>query len=134
MNAFAENEEFELALEYRDKIEMLSRLGDRRITAMPRDVDADIWAFESNGLYAAASVLLTRGGIMQGSRNFSLDAGAGERGENFLSFLTQYYAAHELPHELVADEPFDEALFLGYAEKRAGRKVTITRPKFGIRR
>lgn len=134
MNAFAQNEEFELALEYRNKIEMLSRLGERRITAMPRDVDADVWAFESNGLYAAASVLLTRGGIMQGSRNFSLDAGAGERGENFLSFLTQYYAAHELPHELVADEPFDEALFLGYAEKKSGRRPTITRPKFGIRR
>lgn len=134
MNAFAQNEEFELALEYRNKIEMLSRLGERRITAMPRDVDADVWAFESNGLYAAASVLLTRGGIMQGSRNFSLDAGAGERGENFLSFLTQYYAAHELPHELVADEPFDEVLFLGYAEKKSGRRPTITRPKFGIRR
>ena len=26
MNAFAQNEEFELALEYRNKIEMLSRL------------------------------------------------------------------------------------------------------------
>ena len=134
MKAFAENEEFELALEYRDRIEMLSRLGERRITAMPRDVDADIWAFETNGLYAAASVLLTRGGIMQGSRNFSLDEGVGERGESFLSFLTQYYAAHELPHELVADEPFDEALFSGYAEKKSGRKITITRPKFGIRR
>ena len=134
MTAFAENEEFELAMEYRDRIEMLSRLGERRITAMPRDVDADIWAFEANGLYAAASVLLTRGGIMQGSRNFSLDDGAAERGESFLSFLTQYYSAHELPHELVADEPFDEALFQAYAEQRAGRKITITRPKFGIRR
>ena len=134
MKAFAENEEFELALEYRDRIEMLSRLGERRITAMPRDVDADIWAFETNGLYAAASVLITRGGIMQGSRNFSLDGGVGERGESFLSFLTQYYAAHELPHELVADEPFDEALFSSYAEKKSGRKITITRPKFGIRR
>ncbi len=134
MRAFAEREEFELAMEYRDRIEMLSRLGERRITAMPRDVDADIWAFETNGLYAAASVLLTRGGIMQGSRNFSLDEGAGERGESFLSFLTQYYAVHELPHELVADEPFDEQLFLDYAEKKAGRKVTLTRPKYGVRR
>ena len=134
MKAFAENEEFELALEYRDRIEMLTRLGERRITAMPRDVDADIWAFETNGLYAAASVLITRGGIMQGSRNFSLDGGVGERGESFLSFLTQYYAAHELPHELVADEPFDEALFSSYAEKKSGRKITITRPKFGVRR
>ena len=134
MRGFAEREEFELAMEYRDRIDMLSRLGEKRITAMPRDVDADIWSFETNGLYAAASVLLTRGGVMQGSRNFSLEEGAGERGESFLSFLTQYYSAHELPHELVCDEPFDEALFLRYAEERAGRKLTVTRPKFGIRR
>ena len=134
MASFAANEEFELALDYRNKIEMLSRLGERRITAMPRDVDADIWAFESNGLYAAASVVVTRGGIMQGGRNFSLSEGAGERAESFLSFLTQYYASHEPPHEIVADEPFDEALFTDYIRARAGRKIAITRPKFGIRR
>ncbi len=134
MNAFAENEEFELALEYRNKIEMLSRLGERRITAMPRDVDADIWAYASNGLYASISVLVTRGGIMQGSRSYSLDEGAGDRAESFLSFLTQYYAAHAFPHEIVLDEQIDDALFLSYAEERAGRKVELTRPKFGIRR
>ena len=134
MNAFAENEEFELALEYRNKIEMLSRLGERRITAMPRDVDADIWAYASNGLYASISVLVTRGGIMQGSRSYSLDEGAGDRAESFLSFLTQYYAAHAFPHEIVLDEQIDDALFLSYAEERAGRKVELTRPKFGTRR
>ena len=134
MNAFAENEEFELALEYRNKIEMLSRLGERRITAMPRDVDADIWAYASNGLYASISVLVTRGGIMQGSRSYSLDEGAGDRAESFLSFLTQYYAAHAFPHEIVLDEQIDDTLFLSYAEERAGRKVELTRPKFGTRR
>ena len=134
MEAFAANEEFELALEYRNKIEMLSRLGERRITAMPRDVDADIWAYATNGLYAAISVLVTRGGIMQGSRSFTLDEGAGEAGEGFLSFLTQYYAAHALPHEVVLEEPIDDALFLAYAEEKAGRRVELTRPKFGIRR
>ena len=134
MNAFAENEEFELALEYRDKIEMLSRLGERRITAMPRDVDADIWAYAANGLYAAITVLVTRGGVMQGSRTYALDEGAAERGESFLSFLTQYYAAHAVPHEIVLDEATDDALLIAYAEEKAGRKVELTRPKFGIRR
>ena len=44
MRAFADAEEFELAMEYREKIDMLSKLKLKRITAMPRDVDADIWA------------------------------------------------------------------------------------------
>ena len=134
MQKFAEEEEFELALELRKKIEMLSLLGERRITSMPREVDADIWAYRSNGLYAAVSVLVTRGGVMQGSRNFSLDEGAGAPGESFMSVLTQYYAAHELPHEIVLDEPVDDALFLSYAAGRTDRKVTLVRPKFGVRR
>ena len=89
MQKFAENEEFELALEYRDRIEMLSRLKLRRITAMPKDVEADIWARASNGIYGAICVLVTRRGIMQGSRTFPLEEGAGEGGESVLSFLTQ---------------------------------------------
>ncbi len=134
MVKFAEDEQFELALDYRNKIRMLEKLGERRITAMPKDVDADVWAYASNGLYAAVSLLMTRSGVMQGSVNFSLDEGAGERGESFTSFLTQYYSNKQIPHELILEEPFDDELFVAYAKKKEGRGVEITRPKFGIRR
>ncbi|MBR7185886.1 MAG: excinuclease ABC subunit UvrC [Clostridia bacterium] len=134
MQKFAEEEQFELALDYRNKIRMLAKLGERRITAMPKDVDADIWAYSSNGLYAAISLLVTRRGVMQGSLNFSLDEGAGERAESFTSFLTQYYANKPIPHELILEEPFDDALFTAYCKKKEGRGVEITRPKYGIRR
>ena len=132
MLRFAENEEFELALEYRDRIEMLSRLKLRRITAMPKDVEADIWARATNGIYGAICVLVTRRGIMQGSRTFPLEEGAGEGGESFLSFLTQYYSSHELPHELVTDEEMDDAnSFWSTRAKRRGRKAEIVRPRAG---
>ncbi len=134
MKKFAEAEEFELALEYRDRLRMLEKLKERRITAMPRDVDADIWAYASNGLYAAISLIVTRRGIMQGSLSFSLDEGAGERGEAFTSFLSQYYESKPIPHELVLEEPFDDELFVEYCKQKEGRGVEITRPKFGIRR
>ncbi len=134
MNFFAEREEFELALDYRNKIEMLKKLQLKRITAMPRDVDADVWAIESNGLYAAISVLITRKGIMQGGRNFSLEEGADERAESFLSFLIQYYTNHELPHEIITDEVFDETLLKEYAAQKSGRNLQIVHPKFGVKR
>lgn len=134
MTQFAEQEDFELAMEYRDKIQMIAHLRQKRITAMPKDVAADIWAHASNGLYAAISVLVTRSGIMQGSRNFPLEEGAGEDGEGFLSFLIQYYTTHELPHEIVTDEQFDDALFEEYARKKTGRKTEIVRPKLGVKR
>ncbi len=134
MEKFAEREEFELALEYRDRISMLSKLGLRRITAMPRDVEADIWAFFSNGLYAALSLLVVRCGIMQGSRNFSLEEGAGERGERFLSFLIQYYSSHAFPHEIVTDEELDEGLLRDYALQKSGRRAEIIHPRSGVKR
>ncbi len=134
MKELAENEEFELALDYRNKIRMLAKLGERRITSMPRDVDADIWAYASNGIYAALSLLVTRRGVMQGSANFSMDAGAGDDAESLTSFLTQYYTNNPIPHELVLETPFDDELFTAYCRKKEGRGVEITRPKFGIRR
>lgn len=134
MEKFAEDEEFELALDYRNKIEMLCRLGQHRITAMPKEVDADIWAISSNGLYAVVSVLVTRGGVMRGSRNFSLDAGAGERGEMLMSFLTQFYTSHEVPHEIITEEEIDDELLRAYCFRRTGRNLTVTRPKTGVKR
>lgn len=134
MARFAEEEQFELALDYRNKIAMLAKLKQRRITSMPRDVDADIWAMNSNGLYAAVSVFVTRRGVMQGGRNFSLEEGAGERGEAFMSFLTQYYASHELPHEIILDEEIDDELLKSYAFRKSGRNLEITRPKLGVKR
>ncbi len=134
MLRFAAGEEFELAMEYREKIAMLKKLQLKRITAMPRDVDADVWAFASNGLYHTASVLVTRGGMMQGSRSFSAEEGAGERSEAVLSILIQYYANHEFPHEIVLDEPIDDELLVSYSLRRGGRGVTILRPRSGVRR
>ncbi len=134
MAMFAENEEFELAMEYRDRIGMLKKLQLKRITSMPRDVDADIWAVASNGLYAVLSVLVTRKGVMQGNRNFPLEEGAGEEGESFLSFLIQYYTNHEFPHEIITDELFDDELFRDYAFEKTGKRPEIVRPKLGVRR
>ncbi len=134
MQRFAQEEQFELALEYRNRIAMLSALGKRRITAMPRDVDADIWAIASNGLYTSVSVLVTRGGLMQGSRNFPLEQGAGEREESFMSFLTQYYALRPFPHEIICGAELDDELLRVYAFRKNGRQLVITRPKTGVKR
>lgn len=134
MKQFADEEQFELALAARDKIAMLKRLGGRRITSMPRDVDADIWAISSNGLYAAVSLLVTRKGVMQGARTFSLEEGAGEGSEAFTSVLTQYYSAHEVPHELILSAEADDDLLTSYLREKREGNLTITRPKLGVKK
>ncbi len=134
MQQFAEEEQFELALATRDKIAMLKRLGGRRITSMPRDVDADVWAISSNGLYAAVSLLVTRKGIMQGARTFSLEEGAGEKREAFTSVLTQYYSAHEVPHEIILGADADDELIANYCKEKRDRNLFVTRPKMGVKK
>ncbi len=134
MKQFADEEQFELALAARDKIAMLKRLGGRRITSMPRDVDADIWAISSNGLYAAVSLLVTRKGVMQGARTFSLEEGAGEGSEAFTSVLTQYYSSHEVPHELILSAEADDDLLTSYLREKREGNLTITRPKLGVKK
>ncbi len=134
MNNFAAEEQFELALDLRDKIRMLSALKRRRITSMPKDVDADIWALATNGLYTAVSLLITRKGIMQGSRIFHADAGAADSAEELRSLATQYYSAHEVPHEIIMDEAADDALLSAFLREQAGRNVEIVHPKLGVKR
>ncbi len=134
MKQFADEEQFELALAGRDKIAMLKRLGGRRITSMPRDVDADIWAISSNGLYAAVSLLVTRKGVMQGARTFSLEEGAGEGSETFTSVLTQYYSSHEVPHELILSAEADDDLLTSFLREKREGNLTITRPKLGVKK
>lgn len=134
MKQFADEEQFELALAARDKIAMLKRLGSRRITSMPRDVDADIWAISSNGLYAAVSLLVTRKGVMQGARTFSLEEGAGEGSETFTSVLTQYYSSHEVPHELILSAEADDDLLTSFLREKREGNLTITRPKLGVKK
>ena len=70
---FAENEEFELAMDYREKLQMLTKLKQKRITSLNRALNADVIALKTNYLYSAVNVLVTRAGIMQGSSSFALE-------------------------------------------------------------
>jgi excinuclease ABC subunit C len=69
----AENENFELAIDYKNKLAMLTKLEAKRITSLSNFLDADIIAYDTNNLYSAASVLITRKGIMQGGNSYALD-------------------------------------------------------------
>ena len=100
MNAYAAAEEFELAIDCRNKLEMLSKIALKRITALNRDINADVIAYVSNKLYSAVNILITRRGIMQGASTFAVE-NASSDGEALTSFISQYYASDQLPDELI---------------------------------
>lgn len=133
MNAYAEAEEFELAIDCRNKLEMLSKIALKRITALNRDINADVIAYVSNKLYSAVNILITRRGIMQGASTFAVE-NASSDGEALTSFISQYYASHQLPDELIVQDFAESALLEEFFRQTYSKAVSVLTPKQGVRR
>ncbi|MBO5782533.1 MAG: excinuclease ABC subunit UvrC [Clostridia bacterium] len=131
---FAQKEEFEIAMNYREKLGMLSALKQKRLTALNRYINADIISLQSNGLYAAASVLVTRKGIMQGGKSYALEDASLEGKDALTAFLLQYYARHQLPEEIITEAYCEKALLEEYFLVAADKKVEITFAKQGVKK
>ena len=134
MLRFAENEEFELAMEYREKLQMLSKLKLKRITSLNRALNADVVALKTNFLYSAVNVLVTRSGIMQGGSNFALEDGSLSETDALTAFLIQYYTSHELPDQILVQDFCEKALLEGYFREHFQKKVEIIFPKQGVKK
>lgn len=134
MQRFAESEEFELAMEYREKLRMLSKLKEKRITAINRSLNADIIAFKTNYLYSSINVLVTRSGIMQGGHNFALEDGSFSETDALTGFILQYYSTHELPNEIITQEFCEKELLERYFLENFNKKLTVVCPKKGVKK
>ena len=129
----AENEAFELALDYKNKLSMLSKLEAKRITSINKALDADIIAYATNGLYSAVNLLITRKGIMQGGTSFALDEAHSSNAEALTSFITQYYSAHEPPAEIIVEEYAEKEFLESFFKDKLGKTVTVVAAKQGIK-
>ena len=134
MIRFAENEEFELAMNYREKLNMLSKLKLKRITSLNRALNADIIALRTNYIYSAVNVLVTRSGIMQGSTNFALEDSSLSESDALTTFIIQYYTHHELPDEIITEEYCEKGLLESYFKEKFDKKVEIILPKQAVKK
>lgn len=131
MISAAESENFELALDYKNKLSMLSKLEAKRITSLNKAIDADIIAYATNNLYSAVNVLVTRKGIMQGGSSFALDEAHMSDSEALTSFIAQYYLHHEVPSELIVEDFCEKELLQSYFKEKFDKNVEITLAKQG---
>lgn len=129
----AESENFELALDYKSKLEMLSKLEAKRITSLNRFIDADIIAYATNNLYSAVNVLVTRKGIMQGGNSFSLDEAYMSDAEAVTAFIVQYYINHEIPSEIIVEDFCEKQLIEDYFKEKFDKSVEVTLAKQGVK-
>ena len=133
MLSAAKNEAFELALDYKNKLAMLSKLEAKRITSINKPIDADVIAYATNGLYSAVNLLITRKGIMQGGTSFALDDAHLSDGEALTSFITQYYSAHEPPAELIVEDSCEGEIIENFFKEKLKKSVTLTYAKQGVK-
>lgn len=136
MQRFADLGEFELAISVREKLKMLDKIKQKKITNLNRFINADIIAVATNGLYYSVNLLITRSGRMQGGKNFSLDTLAVDKSEVLAEFIRSYYRdGRELPDEIILYEECAETdLLEDFFKVEYKKSVSILVPKQGVRR
>lgn len=110
MEKFAQMEQYETAMNYRDKLRMLERVGVHTIAFLPNTTNLDAFAYASNGNTACVSVLTVRGGRSVGVECFHILDALVSESEALSSIVTQYYASVGLaPKEIIVNIEGTEA-------------------------
>ncbi len=133
MEFFAQNEQFEVAIKYRDKLALLQKIDSKKITSLNRFINADVISLASNGIFSSVGFLITRSGRMIGGNCYSLDGATLEEEGYLTSFIKQYYQKEvELPDEIYVNMPLSEAEDIqNYFKEAFSKSVKIVCPKQG---
>ena len=131
MMQFAEEENFEVALGYKHKLKVLDNLVRKQVSALPKDLNLDIFAYESNGVLGAVNMLVVRAGKLVGGDNRVFDTAD----EDISSYIYQFYAASPpVCDEIVTDSVADADALEAAVNSVAGHTVRVIEPKQGVRR
>ena len=142
MQQASEEMRFEDAMEYRDLIHNIQRIGERQKITSYGEEDKDVIAAamdESEDLRdqeAVVQVFFVRGGKLIGREHFYLRVARGDNKKQVLdSFLKQYYTGTPfIPREIMLQtEVEDPELLEQWLTARRGQKVHIHVPKKGTK-
>lgn len=131
MKKFAEEENFEVALNYRNKLSVLDKLVRKQVSALPNEFNLDIFAFESNGIVSAINMLVVRGGKLVGGENFTVNCAD----EDIGSYIYQYYRNNPPLCDEVVTDCVDDMMSLETAIcGLCSHTVRVIEPKQGVRK
>lgn len=136
MNFAAASEQFEQAIYYRDKLQMLTRMKEKTLANLNGVLDLDAFAYASNGEYGCVSVCLVRGGKMMGVKNFVIPDVSLTQKEAVEGFMQQYYASSNTdvpPQICVAYDVADSAALAEHLFSLKGVRTQIVTPKIGTK-
>ncbi len=127
MEVASANLAFEEAARLRDQIAQLRRIQERQYVSREGQGEVDVVAAELTADTACVQVFYFRDGQLLGNKAFfpTIPEGA-DLDELLTAFLSQYYAQHPIPHQIIVDRPLSEAALLTAAfSDRRGRKIEL---------
>lgn len=104
MDEHSKRMEFEEAIDYRTKIEMLDRSDEYILTTLPKNSNIDIFSILEVDEMVAINQVVIRNGKTIADKTISVDALTGQNLSDILSeFLAQYYTQNSTPNELLTN-------------------------------
>jgi len=61
MQISAQNQNFESAVIYRDRLKMVEKLKHRVVANLPKNIDKDVFAYQTDGLSGVVTVMVVHG-------------------------------------------------------------------------
>lgn len=122
MKEASDEENFELAKEYRDRLKILSSLVRRQVAEFPRDLNVDVFGVYGDALGAVVNVLMVRGGKILGSDNIPV---LDNSPSTISQFLIQYYDNNPLLADALISTVFPDfsKQIVDYLKEKYGKKV-----------
>ena len=131
MKKASEEQEFEQAAQYRNKLKAVRSLLERQRISNAPVGSLDAIAVAAEGTDANAQVFQIRDGVLQDRQSFYLEnAGEREEGEVAEEFVLQYYAsAIAVPPQVVVQRSVKNLDALGRGAHRAARRARRRAPR-----
>ena len=131
MMEFANKENFEVALKYKEKLAVLEKVVRKQVSALPKDFNLDVFAYETNGVKTAVNMLVVRGGKLVGGENSVFDG----IDDSLTSYLYQFYKNNPpVCDEIITDGADDNKALEDALSTLVGRKIHVLSPKQGVRK
>ncbi|MDP3285625.1 MAG: excinuclease ABC subunit UvrC, partial [Desulfobacterales bacterium] len=135
MEKAAKAQDYELAAAYRDKLFSIRKTLERQVVVTTDFMDRDVFAVARENENSVITVLVIRGGYLQGTRHFGFKAVISEESGMLGEFIRQYYDKADLiPEEVVVSVEMEDASLLEeWLTEVKGENVKICEPKKGER-
>lgn len=136
MQGASDNQDYEVAGQYRDRIKVLTSIQARQDINLEGMKNADVIALAQKGGKICVQVFFFRSGRNFGNRSYFPRHSADDALEDVMSaFIAQFYEDKPMPKKvLVSHVPLDKALLEEAFTSRVGAKVEISKPSRGGRR